>query len=627
MAYQINKTDGTIVATVADGQTDSISTDLTLIGKNYSGYGESFNENFVKLLENFADTSSPEHPIKGQIWFDSSELKLKVYSGTAFLPVSSASIASTQPTTLGVGDLWFNDVDKQLYFFDGTSPILLAPLYTDSQLLSGLKVESILDTLNQTRVVTYLYTNGILLGIFSKDSFTPKNAIDGFSGSIVPGFNSGDLAGIKFDVTSTNSEQLGGIPASTYVRNDTDNEIQGQLSLRSNLGLVLGTGNQGSITVESGGNVVFRNSAADRQMIFEVRKDFTQEQAISISSSTRTINFYEAQEDSLSNFGGNVEIQGDITVRGTLTINDGDITTYRTTEIVTEDKIINLAETGDSSRNTDANASGSGVVIKGASEHLWLWSYLGETAGGDRPALAAEAWTSSENINIASGKSYKIDGVDIVDADSFYGTSIPNVTNFGAQNIINIGATPPTVDFKLEVDSISGMPRITTTLSNSDLEIAPNGSGNVVMVGSPKITGLADPTDAQDGATKEYVDSTIESRPIILSIDLSDSKPNSYIINEILNNMCPVSEFRSGTTARVLCNIISNSTTQLDINPLINTSLGTFSTPTGTADAVTAVAISQATVGAPSISTSRVIKEFQILGGVWSFVSDTILAP
>jgi len=92
MAYQINKTDGTIVATVADGQIDQLSTDLTLIGKNYSGFGEALNENLIKLLENFASTTRPTHPIRGQIWFDVSELKLKVYSGTGFQPVSSATI-------------------------------------------------------------------------------------------------------------------------------------------------------------------------------------------------------------------------------------------------------------------------------------------------------------------------------------------------------------------------------------------------------------------------------------------------------------------------------------------------------------------------------------------------------
>ena len=69
MAYQINKTDGTVVATVADGQIDTLSTDLTLIGKNYSGFGEALNENFIKLLENFSSSTRPTHPTRGQIKF------------------------------------------------------------------------------------------------------------------------------------------------------------------------------------------------------------------------------------------------------------------------------------------------------------------------------------------------------------------------------------------------------------------------------------------------------------------------------------------------------------------------------------------------------------------------------
>ena len=174
MAYQINKTDGTIVATVADGQVDDLSTDITLIGKNFSGFGEAFNENLIKLLEHFSGNTAPTRPIKGQIWFDTSQSKLKVYNGISFVPVSSATVSSSQPSTLAAGDLWYDDVGKQLYFFDGLSVVLLAPAYSSVQGLSGLRVDTILDTLNQTRVVSNLYNNGVLLGSFSKDSFTPK---------------------------------------------------------------------------------------------------------------------------------------------------------------------------------------------------------------------------------------------------------------------------------------------------------------------------------------------------------------------------------------------------------------------------------------------------------------------
>jgi hypothetical protein len=306
MAYQVNKTDGTIVATVADGQIDTLSTDLTLIGKNYSGFGESLNENFVKLLENFSSTTQPSNPIKGQIWFDGTENKLKVYSGTAFVPVSSATISNAQPTTLGVGDLWFNDTDKQLYFFDGANIILLGPDYSELQGLSGVKVTSVLDSLNQTRVITSLYNNGVLLGIFSKDSFTPKNAIEGFTGSINPGFNQGTLAGIKFDVTATNADKLGNVDAATYARRDTSNQFAGQIRINSDLGIVFGAGDQGNITVTDG-NLFFSNTASDKGITFNVRKGIVQEEAFVVNSLDRKVSFYENFTNSEAVFGGSVK--------------------------------------------------------------------------------------------------------------------------------------------------------------------------------------------------------------------------------------------------------------------------------------------------------------------------------
>ena len=630
MAYQINKTDGTIVATVADGQVDSISTDITLIGKNYSGFGEALNENFIKLLENFSSTTQPTNPIKGQIWFDGTENKLKVYSGTAFVPVSSATISNTQPTTLGVGDLWFNDTQKQLYFFDGTTTILLGPDYSQTQGLSGFRVSSILDSLNQTRVITSLYNNGILLGIFSKDSFTPKNAIEGFNGSISPGFNQGTLSGMKFNVTATNAEQLGAVAATTYARRDTSNQFAGQIRVNSDLGMVFGAGDQGNLTVDANGNVFFLNSAQDKTLTISVRKGIVQENAVVVEATDRKISLYDGFTDSEIIMGGDVEIKGNTTIRGQLTIEDGDILSLNTQNLVVENKQIELAQTGDDATNSDTVADGGGLVLKGPAgniDHVLLWSNLGLPSTSKTPTLAAQAWTSSEHINLATGKAFKINGVTVLDGNSLGAgiTSIPGVTAFGTQNVVNIGATPPTADAKFEVDSGSGNPRITTILADSDLELAPNGTGNVALIGSPQITGLADPTDAQDGATKEYVDNITESRSLAFSMDLTDGKPNSYIGGTILSQLAPVSEYRNGTIARILCTTLSNSTTSLDINPLLNETTAEFNTPTGQAFAITNVAASAATISASTITTTRVIKTFQLLAGTWSFVSEVSL--
>ena len=65
MAYTINKTDGTILATITDGTIDNTSS-LTLFGKSYSGFGELLNENLIKLLENQTSTASPTAPLKGE---------------------------------------------------------------------------------------------------------------------------------------------------------------------------------------------------------------------------------------------------------------------------------------------------------------------------------------------------------------------------------------------------------------------------------------------------------------------------------------------------------------------------------------------------------------------------------
>ena len=602
MAYQINKTDGTIVATVADGQIDQLSTDLTLIGKNYSGFGEYFNENLVKMLENFASTTRPTHPIRGQIWYDTADLKLKVYSGTEFLPVSSATIANSQPATLGVGDLWFNDVDSQLYFFDGSTPILLAPAYSTSQGLSGIKVDSVLDTLNQTRVITLFYNNGTLLGIFSKDTFTPKNAIIGFTGSIIPGFNAGTLSGMKFAVTVTNSESLGGVTAATYVRKDTSNTVAGQLSITTDLGIVLGSAGQANLKVNSG-NVTLSNASTDNNLTLNVRKGIDQEDALQILSATRTIELYKGFTSSQVTVGGNLTVTGNFTVEGTTT-------SVNTTTLVIEDKNIELA-TGSTS---DATADGGGITLKGSTDHTLTWT------------SASTAWNSSEHINLAVGKEFKINGVTVINGSSLGPgiTAIPGVTSFGTQTVVNIGpGAPPVTEMRLQNH------RISTVSSNYDIELEPDGSGNVALIGSPKITGLADPTLAQDAATKEYVDQTIETRSLAFSMDLTDGKPNSYIINQILNNLAPVAEYRNGTIARILCTLLSNSTTSLDINPLVSESTSQFLTDLAgsKSPAVVNVSVSTATVSAPSITTTRIIKEFQLLAGAWTWTNDTILPP
>ena len=607
MAYSINKTDGTLLATVADGQVDDLTTDITLIGKNYSGFGESLNENFIKLLENFASTSRPEHPIRGQIWFDTSEAKLKVYTGTGFVPVSSASISNTQPGQPGAGDLWFNNISKQLYFYDGTGFILLGPAYSQAQGLSGFKVETILDSLNASRVITYLYNNGILLGIFAKDTFSPKSNIEGFSGSIVPGFNAGTLAGFKFNVTATNADKLDNVIASLYARRDQANNFAQPLIITDNSGINVGAGTEGAFNVAAG-NVRLYNTASNKNLSFAVQKGVASETAVNIISPTREVKIYDGFTDSLTTVGGNLTVVGDLLVQG-------NTTTINTSVLTIEDKNVVLASLGDSSSNTDDYADGGGIILRGNSDHEFTWD---KNVG----------WFSTENINLAAGQNYKIAGNTVLTATQCFSSSFPNLNNVGT--LLN-----------LAVDNVFIDNQRISTISSLDLELAPDGSGNVVLIGSPLITGLVttnqntpvqttentgsigtalSATELSEATNKKYVLNVVRTRSLVFSIDISDF-PTDGDIAVILTSLAPVNEYENGTLARILCtrltNISSSATTSLAAPGTAE-----FVTPTGTAFAITSQAInSPITVAAQTISVFRVVKTYILQAGAWTFSS------
>ena len=161
MAYIVNKFDGTLIATVEDGTIDN-TTNLRFIGKNYAGYGEIQNENFLHLLENFASGTQPTRPLGGQIWFDTSSSKLKFYDGTKFRTTGGAEVGTTAPAGLTTGDFWWDSANSQLYAWDGTSFILVGPQGTGSTVTQFVS-RQIKDSLNANQQIIEGKVNNLSL--------------------------------------------------------------------------------------------------------------------------------------------------------------------------------------------------------------------------------------------------------------------------------------------------------------------------------------------------------------------------------------------------------------------------------------------------------------------------------
>jgi hypothetical protein len=183
MAYTINLTNGTTFATITDGTVNTASS-MTLIGKNYAGYGQFLDDNFIHLLENSANTTAPAAPLTGQLWWDSTNTLLKVYSGTTWKVISGATSSSTAPSPAVQGDLWYDTTNQQLKVCSvaPSTFIVVGPAYSSIEGQSGAIPLTIGDG-TTGYVVTGLYAAGDLVGIISKVAdFTPAGNSSAYVG-------------------------------------------------------------------------------------------------------------------------------------------------------------------------------------------------------------------------------------------------------------------------------------------------------------------------------------------------------------------------------------------------------------------------------------------------------------
>tara|TARA_A100001015_G_C14999636_1_gene717867 strand:+ start:743 stop:2101 length:1359 start_codon:yes stop_codon:yes gene_type:complete len=267
MAYTVNNTSSGSY-TVQDGVVNT-QTDLSFIGKGYAGYGEKIAENFLHLLENFSSATAPTKPISGQLWYDSTNSQLKVYSGSAFVPAGgNVPYQTTAPTTLSQGDLWIDSDTDQIYFYNGSTNVLVGPP-SSTGTTNGFIYETILDSGDASQNITKWYNDGNLIAIVSEDEFTPKTTITGFA-TIKKGITlTTAIADTKFQGTATDADALGGVAAANYLRSNANDTTSGTISIANDGGLVVGADSDFSFTVESTGGVI-SNSVNNTDITFKV---------------------------------------------------------------------------------------------------------------------------------------------------------------------------------------------------------------------------------------------------------------------------------------------------------------------------------------------------------------------
>ena len=228
MAYQINRFNRSLLTTVEDGTLDE-TTDIKFVGKNYAGYGEAHNENFLFLLENFSGANEPPKPISGQLWFDAGAQRMKFRdSNNKWRTVGGAEVSASQPAGLATGDFWWDSGNEQLYVFNGTEFILIGPQDAGDG-ITQMVSQTVIDTTDVSRSVIVSYVNDIPVHVISPTEFTIKsiagNTIDGF-GTIRQGITLRDTDNAngetqtlyRFHGTATDADRLGGLNASEFSR-------------------------------------------------------------------------------------------------------------------------------------------------------------------------------------------------------------------------------------------------------------------------------------------------------------------------------------------------------------------------------------------------------------------------
>lgn len=621
MSYKLNKTNGSLLTDLIDGQIDTSSTNLVLVGRNYEGFGEFINENFIKVLENFSNTAPPSNPLEGQLWWDVTGKRLQIFNGEEWKVSGGPFVTPTRPQMVA-GDLWINSETRQIYFYDGSNLVLIGPAYSSLQGVSGFQIDSIKDVQSRARPVAKTFVAGNLVSVTSNIDFTPTPeeriaelvTASNPTGTIRKGVNVLDTTNFKFRGTATSSEALINdagdvLTANQFLPNDAAGETSGTLTIRNNGGIIIGA-DLNNVQKIVGTTYITENQLTDHDYSIRVKGtayDTVSTDALYIDSSEARVGIFNGAPEAMLHIGAPntpVGVSTDVIIEGNLTVR-GESTSVDVNVLKVQDINIELGITEDSTLLDDQFVDGGGVILRASGvEKSILWNRVNN------------AWTSNVNFDVDQGRSYKINGVNKISADRIDDSVLY------AEGLVRIG----TLQY-LNVDNINLNAATITT--SSPLNITSTGE---ITVNNQRMTGLADPTELQDVATKNYVDIQNRSERLSLTLDTTGLTDNQigYIISSVYPVYVPgqpqIAEYRlreEGTEAFVVTQNLAGSTaTNIDIDSVKNVSfVAVDSNGTQNESVVQDINFFPAT-GNVAVSISRGLKKFTVIGNTWQFSSD-----
>ena len=627
MSYQLNKTDGTLLTDLIDGQIDDTSTNLVLVGRNYTGYGEYFNENMIKLLENFSNSAAPSNPLTGQIWWDTNEQRLKVYDGSVWKASGGPYVQDSRPQMVA-GDLWIDNLNRQVYAYDGGNlgDILIGPSYTEQQGISGFKIESILDEQSRSRTVAVLYIGGTAAGYFSNIQFTPtySQRIEGLitasnpDGTVFPGFNIVDKANFKYRGIAESANALvtgaGAIrTADSFLPSNANGVTVGTLTIQNSGGLTIGL-SQNNVQKVVGPRFYIENQLTDHDLSLRVKSN-------AYGNITVDAIYIDASEGKVGIFTTDrapeytLDVEGDLRVTGDLLV-EGATTQIDVNTLQVQDINIELAITSDGTILVDSAVDGGGIILKASGTDKTLTYNHANTA-----------WMSNQNFNLLNDTlSYKINGVEKLSFDRLeptvrYAYGLEEIGTLNYIDVDNVNINGKTITSSLDLTIIS------SSADGNGRGINVTAAGDIHITDSQKITGLANPTEEQDATTKIYVDTQIAVEPIVFSMDITGLGTGETLedaVRDYLQDMYPAISINNGKIARIHTTSYAGATVDgVDVESAKNITLIAVDANGTENESVVQDIVFGPASGSVVLEPARTLMTYQSSGTAWVHQSTT----